>query len=633
MCGIVGWYRRDGRNVPLEVLKAQCDAILHRGPDDEGIMIDDNFGMGMRRLSIIDLAGGHQPIESCDGRHVIVFNGEIYNHLQLRTILEAAGHSFTTLSDTETILAAYREWGEKAWALLEGMFAVAIWDRRDRCLTLARDAIGIKPLYLTDQAGGFAFASEMAALEVLPDHRFDISQRAVHDFFSFGHIRTPRTIYDQVYSLKPGHVLTIGPEGVLSETAFWQPKYGAEESRSDEEWIETFRQRWLETVERHMLSDVEVGAFLSGGIDSAAVVAAMAKISGGPVRTFTIGFPVERFNEAPAAESVARHLGCKHTTRTIDVKYARDILPAVQRCYGEPFADPSAVPTWYVSQIAREEVKVVLSGDGGDELFMGYKRHRTERRIGSLPPLARRLAQTVSHWPSTPIKAFNPALHRVQRALGSAGLPDGVSRFFARTQITSPSMRAMIYDPAFLAAVEGPRPFESLRDEYFPDPFRTISRDPLEQFVHADLALNLPSAMLTKVDRASMAHSLEVRVPMLGAAFVSWALSVPTSMKMRGNVGKYVVKQAVAPWLPEGYVNRPKRGFAIPLTEWFAGDFGSFARELWQDSGFRQAGYLSPAAIDAVFEQHRTGERDHGRFLYALTIFCLWWSGRNKVAA
>ncbi len=629
MCGIAGWYRRGGGNVPPEVLKAQCDRIVHRGPDDEGMLIEGNLGIGMRRLSIIDLAGGHQPIESPDGRHAIVFNGEIYNHLDLRRMLEAAGHSFTTHSDTETILVGYREWGDSVWARLDGMFAVAIWDRRERRLTLARDPIGIKPLYLTEQAGGLAFASELPALEVLPAHRFDLSQRAVHDFFSFGHIRTPRSIYEQVRSLKPGHFLTIGPEGDSTETAYWQPHYQEGEPRPDEEWIETFRQRWLETVERHMLSDVEVGAFLSGGIDSAAVVAAMTKLVDAPVRTFTIGFPVERFNEAPAAESVARHLGCRHTTRMIDLQRAREILPAVQRCYGEPFADPSAVPTWYVSQVAREQVKVVLSGDGGDELFMGYKRHRTERRIGQMHPLVRRFAQTVAGWPSTPFKALNPALHRVQRALGSAGLPDGVSRFFARTQITSPALRAIVYDPAFLAAVEGPRPFERLRDEYFANPDQSISRDPLEQFVHADLALNLPSAMLTKVDRASMAHSLEVRVPMLGVSFVNWALTVPTHMKMRGKVGKYLVKEAVAPWLPEGYINRPKRGFAIPLTEWFAGDFGSFARELWHDSGFRQAGYLAPAAVDSVLEQHRTGERDHGRFLYALTIFCLWWTHRR----
>ena len=633
MCGIAGWYQRGNRDVDQRTIKSQCDTIMHRGPDDEGILIDGDFGMGMRRLSIVDLAGGHQPITSPDGRHVVVFNGEIYNHLDLRIELEAIGHAFLTRSDTETVLCAYHEWGNEAWARLDGMFAVAIWDRRERRLTLARDPIGIKPLYLTEQNGGLAFASELPALEGLPGHRFDVSTRAVHDFFSFGHIRTPRSIYAQVRSLRPGYFLTLGPDGQAVETCYWSPQYQASEQRTETEWIATFRERWLKSVEQHMLSDVEVGAFLSGGIDSAAVVAAMSKLGSPPVRTFTIGFPAERFNEAPAAENVAKHLGCQHTTRIIDLKLARDILPDVQRCYGEPFADPSAVPTWYVSRVAREEVKVALSGDGGDELFMGYKRHRTERKISRLNPVARRFAQNVAGRASTSIKALNPALHRLQKAMGSAGLPDGVSRFFARTQITSPAMRAKVYEPAFLLAVEGSHPFEQLRDEYFPNPSETISRDPLEQFVHADLALNLPSAMLTKVDRASMAHSLEVRVPMLGPSFVNWALTVPTEMKRRGTVGKYVVKQAIAPWLPEGFIDRPKRGFAIPLQEWFAGDFGSFALEIWQASSFRHAGFLSESGVNTVFAEHRLAKRDHGRFLYAVTVFCLWWDDHQKAKA
>lgn len=630
MCGIAGWYRRNGQAVPAAVIQAQCAVIVHRGPDDEGVLTDGDLGIGMRRLSIIDLAGGHQPIETHDGRLAIVFNGEIYNHRELRHELVAAGHAFSTQSDTETILLAFREWGDAAWSRLEGMFAVAIWDRQSRSLTLARDPIGIKPLYVTEQNGGLAFASELPALEVLPGHRFDVSPRAVHDFFSFGHVRMPRSIHQQVRSVKPGHVLRVGPSGAAVETAFWRAVYRHAEVRSEAEWIEDFRTRWLETVRQHLLADVEVGAFLSGGIDSSAVVAAMRRVSDAPVRTFTIGFPVERYNEAPAAEAVARHLGCLHTTRTIDLKRARDILPAVQRCYGEPFADPSAVPTWYVSQVAREQVKVVLSGDGGDELFMGYKRHRTEQRVASMHPLARRLARSVVSWPPTPLRSVNHVLHRVQNGLSSAGLPDGVSRFFARTQITSPELRSRIYDPAFHALVEGARPFEALRDEYFPDPASSISPDPLEQFVYADLALNLPSAMLTKVDRASMAHSLEVRVPMLGARFVDWAMGVPTSMKMRGTTGKYLLRQAIGPWLPEGATRRRKQGFAIPLAEWFAGDFGNFALELWKDSGLRKAGYLSPAAVDAVFAAHRAGKRDHGRLLYALSVLCLWWDGRQS---
>jgi asparagine synthase (glutamine-hydrolysing) len=628
MCGIAGWYRR-GQPVAAETIRAQCATIVHRGPDDEGVLTDGDFGMGMRRLSIIDVAGGHQPIETADGRLAIVFNGEVYNHLELRRELLAAGHQFRTHSDTETILLAFREWGDAAWARLEGMFAVAIWERQERRLTLARDPLGIKPLYITEQNGGLAFASELAALEVLPGHHFDVSQRAVHDFFSFGHVRLPRSIHQQVRTLTPGHFLKIGPAGPATEGTFWRPRYRQIEARSEAQWIDEFRTRWLATVKQHLLSDVEVGAFLSGGIDSSAVVAAMRKVSDAPVRTFTIGFPVERYNEAPVAERIARHLGCIHTTRIIDLKQARDILPAVQRCYGEPFADPSAVPTWYLSQVAREQVKVALSGDGGDELFMGYKRHLTEQRVGAMHPLVRRMARSVSTWRSTPLRPVNMVLHRVQRGLSSATLPDGLCRFFARTQITSPQLRARLYDPAFLAAVEGATPFETLSAEYFPELGSSISADALEQFVYADLALNLPSAMLTKVDRASMAHSLEVRVPMLGSSFVDWALSVPTWMKMRGSTGKYLLRKAIAPWLPEGVTQLSKKGFAIPLAEWFEGDFGGFAQELWNDSGLRSAGYFSPAAVDAIFAEHRAGKRDHGRLLYAVAIFCLWWTGRR----
>ncbi len=632
MCGIVGWYARGSRPVGRDTIQRQCGTIIHRGPDDEGLLIDGDFGFGMRRLSIVDLAGGHQPITTRDDRFAIIANGEIYNHPALRQQLVAAGYPFRTHSDTETILAAWRVWGEAAWAKLEGMFAAAIWDRQTRTLVLARDPLGMKPLYITEQDGGIAFASEIQALLPLPGHRFDVAPRAVHDFFSFGHIRSPRSIYAQVRTLAPGHVLTIGPDGEATERAFWQPRYRTPESRSPAEWIEAFRARWLETVERHMMADVPVGAFLSGGIDSSAVVAAMAQLSGDPVRTFTIGFPVERYNEAPFAERIAHHLGCDHSTHVIDLKAATDILPDVQRCYGEPFADPSAVPTWYVSRIAAEHVKVVLSGDGGDEIFMGYKRHLTERKIGQLPYPVRALARSVMALPSTPVRQWNYVLQRWQKAASSAALPDGISRFFAKTQITSPAFRARIYDPAFFAEYEAAHGFEALRDEYFPDP-SAISRDTLEQFAYADLTLNLPGAMLTKVDRASMAHSLEVRVPMLSHDLVDWAMALPVDMKLRDGVGKYIVREAIAPWLPPGILDRRKQGFQMPLAEWFAGDFGGYARELWNDSGAASDGYLGSAAVEDVFREHRSGKRDHSRFLYALSMYSLWRADRATALA
>jgi asparagine synthase (glutamine-hydrolysing) len=633
MCGIAGWYARRGAPVAHEAIRAQCDAILHRGPDDEGQLIDGDFGFGMRRLSIIDLAGGHQPMETADGRLAIVFNGEIYNHLALREALAAAGAVFHTHSDTETILAAVEHWGEAAFARLEGMFAIAVWDRRERRLTLARDPLGIKPLYISEQRGGLAFASELRALTLLPGLDFDVDPRAVHDLFAWGAIRTPRAIYRQVRTLPPGHLLTLGPQGDAELRAFWRAQYRAAEPRSETEWIEAFRERWIETVRRHMLADVEVGAFLSGGVDSSAVVAAMTRVADRPVRTFTIGFPVARYDESPHAEAVARHLGTQHTTRIVDLAQAREVLPTVQRCYGEPFADPSAVPTWYVSRIAREQVKVVLSGDGGDEVFMGYKRHLTERRLSELPGAVRALARGVAALPPTPVRQWNYVLQRWQKVAASAALPDGICRFFAKTQITSPALRARVYDPAFRAAVEGPHAFEALRDEYFPSPERTVSKDTLEQFAYADLTLNLPSVMLTKVDRASMAHSLEVRTPMLSHLLVDWALAVPADMKLRDGVGKYLLRKAVEPWLPPGVLDRRKQGFQIPLADWFSGDFGAFAEELWRDSGAAELGFLRPAGVAEVFAEHRAGRRDHGRFLFALSMFSLWWTDRRAQSA
>jgi asparagine synthase (glutamine-hydrolysing) len=633
MCGIAGWYARGGRAVARETIAAQCDRLVHRGPDDEGVLINGDFGFGMRRLSIMDVEGGHQPIISANDRFAIVFNGEIYNHPELRETLRAHGHSFRTHCDTETLLAAFQQWGDEAWSKLDGMFAVAIWDRLTRRLSLARDPLGIKPLYYAEQNGGLAFASELKALMPVPALRFDVCPRAVHDFFSFGHIRTDRSIYADVRTLAPGHRLTLEASGEARIEPYWRPAFHSEPRRSEAEWIDECRELWLKTVERHMLADVEIGAFLSGGVDSSAVVAAMSRISDAPVRTFTIGFPIERYNEAPYAEAVAHHFGCRHTTRIIDLADARDLLPQLQRCYDEPFADPSAVPTWYASRLAREHVKVVLSGDGGDEVFMGYKRHVTEQTLGRLPGFVRQAARGVLAIPPTPVRSWNRRLHRWQKALGTACLPDGASRFFAKTQITSTALRERIFTPEFRAAFEAKNAYERLRDEYFPDPAATISAETVEQYAYADLTLNLPCAMLTKVDRASMAHSLEVRVPLLSRPLVDWAMGVPTSMKIRNRTGKYILREAIRPWMPPGVVDRRKQGFQIPLAEWFDGDFGRYAQELWHDSGAAELGFLRCDQVDEVFSEHRDGKRDHGRFLYALSMFSLWWADRRSMPA
>lgn len=582
----------------------------------------------MRRLSIIDVAGGHQPFHSPDGRYSLVFNGEIYNFRELRAEL-APAREFASRGDAEVILAGYERWGDGVWPRLDGMFAVALWDRAARRLTLVRDPIGIKPLFFTDQPAGFAFASELKALTDLPGFDFTADDRALLDYFRFGHVRGPRSIHAEVGVLPPGHLLRVGADGTPTIEPYWTPRYTPAEPVPAAEWIDRFRAAWLDTVAAQMVADVEVGAFLSGGIDSSAVVAAMTRVSDRPVRTFTIGFPDPRFDESPYAEGVAAALGARHTTRRLDLAQAQDLLPAVAACYDEPFADPSMLPTWYVSKIAAEEVKVALSGDGGDELFFGYKRHGVEDRVGRLPALVRHAARGVHAIPTFPSRRANEAVQRWTKTAASAGLPSGIARFFAKTQITAAPFRDRVFDPDFLRRAGGGRgEIGRLTAEYFPDA-RGISASTLEQFALADLALNLPGAMLTKVDRASMAHSLEVRVPMLGQRIVDLALSMPQSMKLAGKTGKHVVREAVGPWLPQGIFDRRKQGFQMPLSAWFAGDFGAYAETLWRESGARADGHFRSREIDRVFTDHRVGKRDHSRFLYALAVYCLWRAGRG----
>lgn len=624
MCGIAGWYRRGGHRVPPSLVTAQTDSIRHRGPDDSGVSTDGDFGFGMRRLSIIDVAGGHQPMSSADGRFTIVFNGEIYNHQDIRRRLHDI--PFKTHSDTETILAAFERWGNAAWQELEGMFAVAIWDRRERCLTLARDPLGIKPLYISEQAGGLSFASELKALRILPDHRFTVDDEAVHDFLVFGHVRRPRSIYREVSTLDPGHHLVLGATGPPRTSSYWQPRYRRPAAHSVEEWSEQMRQELQETTARHMLSDVPVGAFLSGGIDSSAVLAAMVRSTGRPVTAFTIGHPGSALDESDAARAVARHLGCPHMVAPLRVEDAMAILPGLQKSFDEPFADMAAIPTAFVSELAAREVKVVLCGEGGDELFAGYKRHRNaallerHRRLAEVfGPVARALGQL----PATHSAKLNRVRQYAQRFAEYATLPDGYPQFLAATAMSRRADQQDLLDPEFMRRFEASDRLAARETEDIAAKFGG-ARSGLDQFLHADLTINLPSAMLTRLDRASMAHSLEARVPFLSHRMVDWALGVPTSLKLRGRTGKFIVRNAVRPWLPDEILKRPKQGFQIPMRAWLRGRFGKLARSIWHDSGASALGYVKAAAVDRLFDEHTRGDADHSRTLYALTVLALW---------
>jgi len=633
MCGIAGWYRRGGKPVPKSALVAACDRLRHRGPDEGGYLADGDFGFGMRRLSIIDVEGGHQPIFSPDKRHAIVFNGEIFNHPELRRELEANYTFQTDHSDTETILAAWLRWGHEAWTRLEGMYAVAIWDKLDKSLTLARDPIGIKPLFVIEQAGGLAFASEISALRGLPDHRFDVDPEGVDDFFCFGHTLPPRTIFRQVRPLQPGHLLKIGSKGGAEVRRFWQPRIQVRTGVSESDWVEETRAHVLDSVNKHMLSDVPVGAFLSGGVDSSAVAAAMARSSSTPFKAFTVGFPGSPRDETAAAARIAEHLGIEHVVLPMQPQDAADVLPAVQAAFDEPTAATSAVPLWYLSRAAAEHVKVVLCGEGGDEVFLGYNRQRWAQRMARWKPLieAVRAGGLVGALPELPWRKWNYGRQLARQFVEGARLGDGYERFFAAVFITTPAVRERIYEPGFFKRHEARDSFEQRAHDYFPPAERLPGSD-LEQFMLGDLTVHLPASLCQRLDRSSMAHSLEARVPFLSHRLVEWALTIPADLKLKGGTGKYVLRRAVEPWLPQGALDQRKIGFQLPFADWFMGGFNDFAREAWRSSGVSDLGFLDGEGVERLFDEHRKGAADHGRILYAIAMFSCWWDQQRTAS-
>ena len=630
MCGIAGWYRRGGRPVEQATIAAQCRPLVHRGPDDQGIFVDGDFGFGMRRLSIIDVAGGHQPIFSPDGRFGIVCNGEIVNHLDLRREI-GGSYAFKTHSDVETLLAAFIRWGDQAWLRAEGMYAAAIWDGETRTLRLARDALGIKPLFITEQNGGLAFGSEIPALRDVPGYAFDVDEAGVHDFFCFGHVLGPRTIFRQVHAVPPGHVLHLGPTGASRLRRFWKAKVRTIEGRSEADWIEETRERVLATVDRHMIADVPIGAFLSGGVDSGAVAAAMTRAGGRGIKVFTAGFPGSKIDETAAARTVAEHLGCEHIVLPIQPETAADVLPAVQRAFDEPSAANSAIPLWYLSRTAAQHVKVVLCGEGGDEIFLGYNRQRWAERMRRFSPYMKALGglKFLDRIPDLGARKLNYLRDHAVRFRDGAMLDNGFERFFAAVTITSPQVRARIYDHDFWLRHDAHSPYAGRVHDYF-EPADEARLSSIEQFMLGDLTVHMPASLLQRLDRSSMAHSLEARVPFLSHRFVDWALTIPPGLKLRNGMGKYVLRQAVKPWLPAGTPKGHKLGFQMPLADWFTGGFSDFAQEAWRSSGAAEAGFLNAQEVDRIFDEHRRGQANHGRLLYAIAMFSCWWTDQRR---
>jgi asparagine synthase (glutamine-hydrolysing) len=594
--------------------------IEHRGPDDEGHYVGPGIAMGMRRLSIIDLATGRQPISNEDGSVWIVFNGEIYNHRELRELLLARGHKLRTNSDTETIVHLYEDEGERCVERLRGMFAFAIWDLRERRLFLARDRVGKKPLHYALAGRTLVFGSEIKSLLQHPGVKCEVNLRAISDFLAFGYVPDPATAFDGVHKLQPGHTLTF-KDGLISERRYWDFDYSGDlgegegrkpESR-EEDYIERLRELIAESVRLRLESEVPLGAFLSGGIDSSVVVAMMARQMGRPVKTFSIGFSDSDFDELRYARIAARHFGADHHEFVVTPDVCRLVEEVVWH-HDEPFADVSSVPTYVVSKMAREHVTVALSGDGGDEVFGGYERYvvdRRRRRYERIPAFLRRGLLLASQ--ALPQGAYGKRFLRNISLEPAARYVDSVTYFDRDAQLnlfSEDARRALAgYDPA----------------ERFERTFAAAaSRSGLGRLLYLDSKTYLPGDILVKVDRMSMANSLETRAPLLDHRLIEFAQTIPASLKLRGLETKYILKRAAAGLIPDEIINRPKQGFDVPIRRWFNLELREMLDDTLRSARARERGDFNHRAVLAILDEHRSGARDHARQLWGLLVLELW---------
>src|SRR5215211_6691088 len=607
MCGICGLASRGGPADP-DRLRAMSATLVHRGPDSDGHLVDGPVGLAARRLSIIDLETGDQPIANEDGTVHVVQNGEIYNYRELRAGLEHAGHRFATRSDTEVLVHLYEEHGDGFAERLRGMFAVAIWDARKRRLILARDPFGIKPLYYRDNADGLAFASELRALP-----RGEIDLDALEAFLAFNSIPGPYSIFRDVKKLLPGHPL-VWEDGETRVSRFARPApvQASEVRREDEdELAEELRARLRDSVRAHLVADVPVGVLLSGGVDSSVLAAVAAQESSEPVHTFSIGFEERSFDELDDARSVAQLYGTRHEELVLRPDAAL-LLPALADAFDEPFADSSALPTYLVSQLAAGHVKVALSGEGGDELFGGYYTYAAgllAERVGPLALLARPLVERL---PASTAKASLD--YRAKRFVRAAHLPP-LERHHGWKEIFSAELRAEL-----TGRRHGFDPVDLLRERFA----ETEGAELVSRLQDVDLGVLMVADQLTKTDRASMAHSLESRVPFLDPIVTNLALALPRRHKVRGFRKKVLLRKAVAPLLPARIVHGRKRGFSIPAAAWLRGELEPFARDVLSTETMRRQGYFEPAIVTRLLDDHVAGREDLSRQLWGLLAFTLW---------
>ena len=587
-----------------------CGAIAHRGPDDEGFYCDGEVGLGMRRLSIIDLHSGRQPVRNEDGSVWVVFNGEIYNFQELRQQLESRGHAFITRTDTEVIVHLYEEYGRRCVEHLRGMFAFALWDGRRKLLLLARDRIGIKPLYFAEAGGRILFASELKSILQLPDVERELNWSAVSHLFTFLTTPPAESIIEGVHKLEPGHLLTAGPGRAPVIERYWSLEFTPEYGRDEGYFVDRVRELLAESVQLHMMSDVPVGAFLSGGIDSSAIVATAAKLSPHPLQTFSIGFKEPDYNELGHAGVVAAQCGTDHHELTLGPD-ALDQMEDLAWHLDEPFGDSSAIPTYMVSKLASQKVKVVLSGDGGDELFGGYGKYvveQRERRARFLPAAARGLLGRIG-------RAI-PDGTRGRNFLRHHSLPAAQRYLDASTLFRHDEMQKLFL-PEFSTLLA---PFDPWRSKAA---YLESGGNWLSSLQELDINNYLPLDILTKVDRMSMAHSIETRVPLLDHKLVEFAATIPPEMNLRGGTTKYILKRAMRGILPDRIIDRPKQGFAIPLGYWFRGKLGSYVRDLLLGEQGRRRGFFHQPYIESLLARHERGQNLDLQ-LWTLISFELW---------
>lgn len=628
MCGIAGFVGQDNLRAGDEqnavVLARMCRRIAHRGPDEEGMRVDGAVALGMRRLSIIDLAGGHQPMSNEDETVNVVFNGEIYNYRELRRQLEARGYTFHTNSDTETIVRAYEEYGARCVEHLRGMFVFALWDARRRELFIARDRAGKKPLYYTlTPRGTLIFGSELKSLIEHPEFRRDIDTEALDAYLTFGYVPDPLTIFRDVHKLPPAHHLRFALDTERARVEpYWDFPFQtieAADARSEESLLEELRALLDEAVRVRLVADVPLGAFLSGGIDSSTVVGLMARHSSRPVKTFSIGFHEDSYDELKYARLAAKHFGTDHHEFVVTPDICRTVDELVWH-FDEPFADSSALPTYMVSKMAREHVTVALSGDGGDELFAGYTRYLIDQRRGGFGRLPRALRRGVMQ----PVSRRLPHGAWGRNFLNNVAL-DPLERYIDSVSTFTALNKPALYDDHF---------YERLRadglDTRAVENFRAIAssvgtNEPLDALLYLDSKTYLPGDILTKVDRMSMAVSLETRAPLLDHKLIEFVCQhIPPALKLNGTETKSIFKRAVSGLVPDELLTRPKQGFGVPIQQWINRELREQIRDVLTDTQARGRGYFRSSYIDLLFDEHARGRRDHSTQLWTLFMFESW---------